>query len=191
MSELSHIAQSAARAIAAPQAEPLPLDVVNNIFKVLHGRYGNLFLSKFATGELDERGKDKGIASARKVWAHDLRVFDAKTIGRALDLVPATHPDFPPSLPQFMTLCRAETPAKRPETLQVEISGAALAQATKQAREAAIARINASRRAIKVEQASDGLDALKQAIANAVATAGGDEVAELRRLDHLFAPAEA
>ena len=33
-----------------------------------------------------------------------------------------------------------------------------------------------------------GLDGLKSAIANAVAAAGGDEVAELRRLDAMFAP---
>lgn len=190
MSELSHIAQAATNALATTRDEPLPLDVVNNIFKVLHGRYGNLFLSKFSTGELDERGKDKGIASARKVWAYDLRVFDAKTVGRALDIVPRYHPDFPPSLPQFMALCRAEMPAKRPETLQVGISGAALAQVTSKARKAAMERINASRRVAQADRTPQGLDVLKQAIANAVATAGGDEVAELRRLDLMLAPSE-
>jgi hypothetical protein len=67
-----------------PQPQSLPTEAVNNVFKVLHGFYGNLFLSKFASGEVDERGDDKGVLSARQVWAHGLRAFDGQTVKAAL-----------------------------------------------------------------------------------------------------------
>ena len=41
--------------------ESMPIEVVNNVFKVMHGFYGNLFLSKFATGDLvTQAGPERG-----------------------------------------------------------------------------------------------------------------------------------
>ena len=169
-----------------PEKQAVPIDVVNQVFKVLHGSYGSLFLAKFSTGELDENGKDKGIKSTRQVWAHGLRGMDGATITTALEQVLNTHPEFPPTLPQFIALCKAAKPSDRPEELrQLGVSGKAYADATKAAREAALAKINRTK-ALSIEESP--LNQLKNAIAGAVALAGGDEVKELMRLDALFAP---
>lgn len=170
----------------APEKKPVPIESVNQIFKVLHGSYGSLFLAKFATGELDENGKDKGIKSTRQVWAHGLRGMDSQTITTALERVLETHPEFPPTLPQFMALCKAAIPSERPAELKrLSASGRAHSDATKEAREAALAKIN-RHKAENVEESE--LNQLKSAVAGAVALAGGDEVKELIRLDALLAP---
>lgn len=169
-----------------PEKAAVPIEVVNQVFKVLHGSYGSLFLAKFSTGELDEQGKDKGIKSTRQVWAHGLRGMDSKTITSALERVLDVHPEFPPTLPQFIALCKAAKPPERPEELsRLGASGQAHSDATKAAREAAMAKIGA----IKKAKADDSpLNELKTLVAQAIALAGGDEVKELMRLDAMFAP---
>ena len=61
---------------------------VKHVFKVLHGFYGNLLLSKFATGRVVEKGahkgEDEGIVNARAIWAHALRKHGPETIKVAL-----------------------------------------------------------------------------------------------------------
>ncbi len=156
---------------------PAPVEAVNNVFKVLHGFYGNLFLSKFASGSLDASGQDQGVVSARQIWAHGLRDMDSVTVKAALAQCVERHPEFPPSLPQFMSLCRANQPRKTFETKALPMSGALASQYAKKAREAAVKGIRRHK----------GLDLLKQAIADAVGAAGGDEAAELNRLDRMFA----
>lgn len=178
-----------AEALKRPQS-PMPVDVVNNIFKVFHGFYGNLFLSKFSTGEVDTHGGDAGIVSARQIWGHGLRNFDAGTVKAALAQCMAQHPEFPPSLPQFVALCAANKPREvyRPAQPALEMS-----QSLKSAYSARAREINerhakrATDRATGYVALPQTLDGLKAAIANAVATAGGDEVRELRRLDQMFA----
>jgi len=173
---------------------PLPEQAVNNVFKVFHGFYGNLFLSKFSTGEVDAQGGDAGIVSARQIWGHGLRNFDAGTVKAALAQCMAQHPEFPPSLPQFVALCRANAPreAYKPAQQAIGMSQELRSKYARQARE-----INArqAQRAIDKRtgfiEIEPGLQGLKRAIANAVATAGGDEVAELRRLDAMFSPGAA
>lgn len=179
-----------AETLKRPQA-PMPVDVVNNIFKVFHGFYGNLFLSKFSTGEVDPQGGDAGIVSARQIWGHGLRDFDAGTVKAALAQCMDRHPEFPPSLPQFVALCAANKPREvyRPAVPALEMS-----QGLKSAYSARAREINErhAQRAIDRKtgyvELPQTLDGLKAAIANAVATAGGDEVKELRRLNVMFAP---
>lgn len=179
-----------AETLKRPQA-PMPVDVVNNIFKVFHGFYGNLFLSKFSTGEADAQGGDAGIVSARQIWGHGLRDFDAGTVKAALAQCMDRHPEFPPSLPQFVALCAANKPREvyRPAVPALEMS-----QSLKSAYSARAREINErhAQRAIDRKtgyvELPQTLDGLKAAIANAVATAGGDEVRELRRLNAMFAP---
>lgn len=179
-----------AETLKRPQA-PMPVDVVNNIFKVFHGFYGNLFLSKFSTGEVDPQGGDAGIVSARQIWGHGLRDFDAGTVKAALAQCMDRHPEFPPSLPQFVALCAANKPRDvyRPAVPALEMS-----QGLKSAYSARAREINErhAQRAIDRKtgyvELPQTLDGLKAAIANAVATAGGDEVKELRRLNVMFAP---
>ena len=182
-----------ADAIRTP-TPPLPEQAVNNVFKVFHGFYGNLFLSKFSTGEVDAQGGDAGIVSARQIWGHGLRKFGPGTVKAALAQCMAQHPEFPPSLPQFVALCRANKPreAYRAPQPVIGMSQALRSQYTAKARAAATARLEQIM-TIKtgyIEVPQD-LTGLKLAIANAVACAGGDEVAELRRLDAMFAPKAA
>lgn len=167
---------------------------VNNVFKVFHGFYGNLFLMKFSTGQLDEQGQDKGVISARHIWAHGLRAFDGQTVKTAIAQCMDRYPEFPASLPQLVALCKANQPriAYKPDIPAIGMGQALRSQYASQARE--INARHAQRLAEKRlgEPAPvGGLNALKQAIANAVAAAGGDEVRELMRLDLMFLPRAA
>ena len=168
--------------------------VVNNVFKVLHGDYGTLFLSRYASGVLDERKRDLGVASARTVWAGRLREFPQSVVLAALDLCKTAHLDYPPNLPQFIALCKACTPrvAYRAEQPAIGMSQALRSQYAAKARE--VNERHAQRAFDRITGFLDlpiTLDGLKLAIANAVGTAGGDEAAELLRLDRLFERAPA
>lgn len=97
---------------AAP-ANPLQVSaVVRKLFMVLHGSYGNLFLSKFSTGEKDAEGRDKGIRAAMKVWDSKLANFAPDVVEAAAGRMTSEHPEFPPNLPQFEALCEAIQPRK-------------------------------------------------------------------------------
>lgn len=164
------------------KAEPAaPADTANNVFKVFHGFYGNLFLSKFVNGQTNDDGVDQGVVSARAIWSHGLRDFDLSTVKTALARVMDAHPEFPPTLPQFVQLCRACAPravyveALPPAKPDPEVS--------RMARER-LAEVRA--KLFPVEAEPSGLDLLKQAIADAVGCAGGNEAAELARLDRMF-----
>jgi hypothetical protein len=162
---------------------------IKRVFMVLHGFYGNLFLSKFATGSSNETGEDQGIANARLVWAHSLSEFDVETVKLALRRCQTAHPEFPPSLPQFVALCAAIQPRQvyrppMPTTPALEMSPEAREELRAKERE----RLAALAQRLKEAPADSPLTLLKQAIARAVADAGGDEVAELLRLDRLLAP---
>lgn len=169
------------------QRDPLPTDAVNNVFKVMHGFYGNLFLSKFASGEQTESKEDSGVVSARQVWAHGLREFDGATVKTALARCMERHAEFPPSLPQFVALCTAAKPRDvyRPPAyapaleMSQELRDKRRKEYLGKAKEAA---------RVRDEAESAGLSPLKRAIAAAVACAGGDEAVTLRRLDLMLAP---
>ena len=194
--DVSAIAERAVGAASQEQRQDA-VRVSNRVFKTLQGMYGSLFLSKFSTGKVLPNGGDAGVISARDVWAVSLQRFDAGTVGTALDRVLTDFPEFPPSLPQFVALCHACRPREsyKPaanvigmsQTLRSEYAAKAREINEKHAKRAVDKRLG--------EQADVGshvgLDGLKSAIANAVATAGGDEVAELRRLDAMFAPGAA
>ncbi|MES2415118.1 MAG: hypothetical protein V4614_15030 [Pseudomonadota bacterium] len=177
-------------AITADQFATQPQGVnettVNNVFKVMHGYYGNLFLSKFATGVVDSQGRDMGVKSARTIWAHSLRDIAESVVLDALTRCQTAHPEFPPALPQFLALCRAAAPR-----VAYEGSGHVIGMSTElKQRNAARAReINARHDRRKQSQPGGelaGLPVLKVLIAGAIATAGGDEVAALRRMDRMY-----
>ncbi len=167
---------------AAERAQAGHTEDANNVFRVMHGFYGNLFLSKFATGEVKADGGDGGVASARAIWAHGLRTFDVEVVKTALSRVMDAHPEFPPTLPQFVQLCKACAPresfrfALPPVKPNPEIAKKALA---------------ATKASLATTAPAHGLDLLKQAIADAVRCAGGDEGRELARLERMFARAAA
>lgn len=167
------------------------LTTVNRLFMVFHGWYGNQFLAKFSTGEVDQEGKDKGIKSARMVWGSELSKFSPETVMAAASRCKEEHQKFPPSLPEFLALCRAYEPRK---AVKEQMEGLGMSKElrsaySKRAREDAMARLKA-----RIDTVTGymplpvTLDGLKLAIANAVACAGGDEAKELIRLEKMFAP---
>jgi hypothetical protein len=179
--------QAAFEQVGKPQRGPDDAGI-RRVFMVLHGYYGNLFLTKYATGNA-EHGEDQGIANARRVWAHSLRDYDAEVVKLALERCRQAHPEFPPSLPQFVALCAAIQPRQvyrppMPTTPALEMSPEAREELRAKERE----RLAALAQRLKEAPADSPLTLLKQAIARAVADAGGDEVAELLRLDRLLAP---
>lgn len=165
--------------------DPIPQEAAGNVFRVLHGFYGNLFLSKFATGDVGPEG-DRGVLGARQIWAYGLREFDAQTVKAALAQCMDRHPEFPPSLPQFVMLCRANKPREAFDHGQPRIGMSHELRSQYARRARAVIEKHAAKAATLATGHKDlppGLDGLKQAIAQAVACAGGDEVATLRRLD--------
>lgn len=156
------------------------------VFRAMYGFYGRLWLSKFASEQADANGADTGIAAAKPIWDYALRNFDLPTVKAALRQCLDRHPEFPPNLPQFVALCNANAPRAvfKP---QLPMSGALVAERNKSAREKLRAMRAELRTARQSEQpAEPGLPALFAAIADAVRCAGGDESAELVRLDRLF-----
>lgn len=191
--DVSAIAERAVGAASQEQRQDA-VRVSNRVFKTLQGMYGSLFLSKFSTGKVLPNGGDAGVISARDVWAVSLQRFDAGTVGTALDRVLTDFPEFPPSLPQFVALCHACRPreAYKPAENVIGMSQELRSEYAAKARE--INQKHAQRAVDKRLGAQAdmgsyaGLDGLKSAIANAVACAGGDEVATLLRLDAMLAP---
>lgn len=86
----------------------LPPSTVAKIFQAMQGNYGSRFLNQWKTGQVisqgEHAGKDAGLVNAMAFWGEKLAGFRDKTecIVRALNTLP---PD-PPSLPQFVDLCR-------------------------------------------------------------------------------------
>ena len=177
-------------AVSQP-AQPPNIEAANNVFRVLHGFYGSLFFSKFASGETDGNGGDAGMVTARAIWAHGLRRYDIETVKGALARCLQHHPEYPPSFPQFVALCEACKPrevflSQRPV---IGMGQALRSRYAAQARTINQKHAQAVKAGATRREPPPGLDGLKQAIADAVATAGGDEADELRRLDAMFAGA--
>ena len=164
-------------------AQPSPsTQLAQRVFRAMHGYYGALFLSKWANGVV-ENGEDRGVADAMRVWAYELRRYDAKVVLDAISRCKTAHPEYPPSLPQFVGLCEAVKPREVFKALPM--SAELYAERSKEARE----KLRQLRERIQpVARTSGGLALLFEAIADAVKCAGGDEIAALRRLDGMVKP---
>ncbi len=180
------ITQINARPAQAAEKDP-STDMAQRIFRAMHGQYGNLFLSKFATGEV-VHGEDAGVVSAMQQWGHGLRRYDEQTVRAALTQCLVDHTEYPPNLPQFLKICEARRPreAYQPRVIALPVDPALVAKRGAEAREKLASMAEEMRR-----RDAAGLTPLKQAIANAVATAGGNEATELVRLDRLLSQGAA
>lgn len=183
---LAHIAEAA---LSRGHVE-VTAEAVNAVFKAMHGNYGKQFLDKYATGKVDAKGHDEGVKSARLSWAHALKPYPLEVVGEAIEASRVAHPTFPPSLGEFEALCKARMPnlaARKQiaEQLRLTASGEAHSNATKEAREAFKAKFSAVLKTKKAQEPSP-LSGLFALVAQAIALAGGDEVAELKRLERMI-----
>lgn len=70
----------------------------------MQGNYGSRFLNQWKTGQRDQDGEDVGIKNAMEVWAKKLGGF--ADMPDAIKIVLDYLPSDPPSLPEFVNLCR-------------------------------------------------------------------------------------
>lgn len=113
MSNIANLAQDAIHEAARqPRTEREASPTTRKLFVLLHGSYGNLFLSKFATGQKSSDGGDKGVAAAMLVWDAALSKFRPDVVEAAARRLMQSHPDFAPNLPQLEKECAAITPRK-------------------------------------------------------------------------------
>ena len=168
----------------APAADPRK--TVKGLFMLFHGWYGNLFLSRYESGDKDASGKDRGTLSAMTIWQSALDRFDGDVVRAAADRCEVDHPKYPPTLPEFVAICKATQPRRAaPESqFKIPMSSDLKSSYTARARAEAMARYRAKVATdAGVVNAGDGLGGLQVLVAKAVALAGGDEVAVLRRFD--------
>lgn len=113
---MNHIAtlahESVREAAAQPRQKREASVTVRKLFVLLHGAYGSLFLSKYATGEKSESGGDRGVAAAMLVWDAALAKYTPDVIEAAAKRLMAESPEFAPNLPQLEKVCEAITPRK-------------------------------------------------------------------------------
>lgn len=96
------------RANESSMRRPLPDSWVAKIFQAMQGNYGTRFLNQWKTGQSLPDGTDAGVRNAMGFWADKLGGFADRPacIRRVLDSLPTE----PPSLPQFIELCRMSRP---------------------------------------------------------------------------------
>jgi len=85
---------------------PLPDAWIDSLFRKMHGLYGSLWLDRWRIGEEAMDGSDAGMNNAKAIWAAALGIYrdNPKRISKAIEFC-NTKP-FPPTLPEFLELCR-------------------------------------------------------------------------------------
>lgn len=113
MNDVATLAHEAVREAASQPRQKREASVtVRKLFVLLHGAYGSIFLSKYATGEKSEAGGDKGVAAAMLVWDAALSKFAPDVVEAAAKRLMSEDPKFAPNLPQMEKVCEAIVPRK-------------------------------------------------------------------------------
>ena len=88
---------------------------MRKLFAELQGNYGTRFLDMWRSGVTDTNGDDVGLRNAMDMWAEKLAGFRERpdAIRRVLD----TLPKHPPTLPEFVELCRTRCPKQEMKAL--------------------------------------------------------------------------
>ena len=111
MSNLADLAHSAVQNLQHKSSEEKAQGrEIRQLFMLMHGAFGNSFTSKFATGQLDANGRDRGVLSAMQVWQRGLAEFPADVLHLAATRLLDVRSKFPPDLPGFRALCREAMP---------------------------------------------------------------------------------
>ncbi|OQS41145.1 hypothetical protein [Chromobacterium haemolyticum] len=142
---------------------------VREIFRVLRGSFGSVFLEKFRTGKLVEGGPndghDVGVLEAMDVWAQKLRNLSPADVKHGLD----TTFKHPPSCDEFLTACCArDIRPPAPEYNPNQLTGPRM---TREEAEVQIAQVKRAARSMRFP--SDNVRKLEWAYAIADETARG------------------
>ena len=188
----------------------------NHVFKMLAGYYGKKFFDLYCSGTVfaadglqiqpgDPRiGQDRGIWRARSIWGQSLIRYSTQTIAEALERCKREYVKWPPTLPEFESLCEA----CKPRAVGRAMTSEELATATEQqrsqreARQALRARQDASRLAARGDMRAaraaapvradapppDPMLALHESMAAALAAQGMDEGQALRWVEQKITP---
>lgn len=106
---------------APSKRPPLPDSWVERIFDRMQGMYGSLWLDRWRSGEMIEQGGqrfDRGLLVAKATWADELAGFADQPERLAKALEACRHRNLPPTLPEFLELCRqqhADLPRQLPQ----------------------------------------------------------------------------
>ncbi len=84
----------------------LPNAWVSRLFSRFQAIYGNKVATMWGDADLNE---------VRQVWGERLAHYEAVDIKRALETMVVAYTDFPPTLPQFMGMCRDARAARGQE----------------------------------------------------------------------------
>lgn len=108
----------------AERSKPtLPDSWVERIFDRMQGLYGSLWVDRWRTGEMVQRAGrqfDQGLLNAKATWAQELGGFagQPERISRALEA--CRGKSLPPTLPEFVELCRQQVAEQGVPRLSME-----------------------------------------------------------------------
>ena len=86
---------------------PLPPHWVSKIFRECQGHYGSRWLDMWRTGQTLPDGTDVGLQNAMEKWGERLAGFIDRP--EALRKAMQSLPIHPPTLPEFIALCRQQS----------------------------------------------------------------------------------
>jgi|SRR5690348_9270704 len=90
---------------------PLPSEWVTRLFSRFQAIYGNRAQTMW---------KDADPNEVRSVWADALGHYEAQDVRRALEAMVMAYTEFPPTLPQFTSLCRDARSARTQTTAKLD-----------------------------------------------------------------------
>ena len=171
--------------------------VGDQVFKAMHAFYGSLWLNKFSTHAMTAAGGDEGFEGARRMWGFALSRYTRDVVRAALGKCMTAHPEFPPSLPQFVALCEASRPR---ETYRAPDNAIGMSQELRSSYARRLREVNARHLQRARDKAAGGsgrltdrevagLPLLNALVAESVGLAGGDEAAALLAMDRKSARA--
>ncbi len=100
-------------------SRPLPDAWVQKIFSTMQGYYGSRWINMWKLNQTLPNGEDVGVVNAMRTWAENLGGFadHPECLKHALKTLPTE----PPTLPQFLEMCR-KAPLEQPKALEHKLT---------------------------------------------------------------------